>query len=209
MLNRLTDNYNKDINSNVGKLFKIVEDEINEIKEFFLNIKKARNIDEATGYILNLAGKNVNQLRLNENDDLYRQLIKTKMIANLSKGDIETLNEVASVLIGEGFKGIQETWNLPEYNEPAGLVVKMRNNIIGLPFDVIDRVAAGGIDVKWILELKQPVEDIFIGCFFTSGEEITVYPWSPKNVTSRGKVNVAMGNNAGFEGITVYPKKEV
>ncbi|WP_039237487.1 putative phage tail protein [Clostridium sp. K25] len=40
------------------------------------------------------------------------------------------------------------------------------------------------------------------------GEELTVYPWSPKNIESKGNVTVAIGNNTGFEDITIYPRKE-
>ncbi|WP_085829403.1 putative phage tail protein [Clostridium massiliodielmoense] len=40
------------------------------------------------------------------------------------------------------------------------------------------------------------------------GEEITVYPWSPKNIVSKANVTVAIGNNTGFEDITIYPRKE-
>lgn len=47
---------------------------------------------------------------------------------------------------------------------------------------------------------------LYIGACTTIGEEITVYPWSPKDITSRGKVNIAMGSNTGVESITVYPK---
>ncbi|RHW58461.1 DUF2313 domain-containing protein, partial [Clostridium botulinum] len=48
---------------------------------------------------------------------------------------------------------------------------------------------------------------IYIGACMTTGEEITVYPWMPKDITSKGKVNIAMGSNAGLETITTYPKE--
>ncbi|WP_206152098.1 YmfQ family protein [Clostridium cochlearium] len=48
-----------------------------------------------------------------------------------------------------------------------------------------------------------------IGATTLCGENITVYPWSPKDITSLGKVNVAMGSNTGLENITIYPKKEM
>ncbi|MCY6958879.1 putative phage tail protein [Clostridium brassicae] len=50
--------------------------------------------------------------------------------------------------------------------------------------------------------------NIYYVSVITSGEEITVYPWMPKDITSRGKVNIAMGGNIGVENITVYPRKE-
>ncbi|MBO0569940.1 putative phage tail protein [Clostridium botulinum] len=49
---------------------------------------------------------------------------------------------------------------------------------------------------------------IYYASAITSGEEITVYPWMPKDITSKGKVNIAMGSNTGVENITIYPRKE-
>nr|WP_263972968.1 YmfQ family protein [Clostridium botulinum] len=50
--------------------------------------------------------------------------------------------------------------------------------------------------------------NIYFASAITSGEEITVYPWMPKDIASNGKVNIAMGSNTGVENITVYPRKE-
>lgn len=41
-----------------------------------------------------------------------------------------------------------------------------------------------------------------------SGEEITVYPYSPKDIESKGKINIAMAQNTGVESVTTYPRKE-
>ncbi|WP_414836252.1 YmfQ family protein [Clostridium sporogenes] len=48
----------------------------------------------------------------------------------------------------------------------------------------------------------------YVGAATLCGEEIVVYPWSPKEIESKGKVNVAITNNTGVEKITLYPKKE-
>lgn len=40
------------------------------------------------------------------------------------------------------------------------------------------------------------------------GEEVTVYPWSPKELSSRGKVKLALGNNGGYETTVLYPKRK-
>lgn len=49
----------------------------------------------------------------------------------------------------------------------------------------------------------------YVGCSTLCGESITVLPWYPKDLLSKGKFNVAIGNHGGFENITLYPKKEV
>lgn len=50
--------------------------------------------------------------------------------------------------------------------------------------------------------------NVYIGACMTVGEEVTVYPWSPKDITSRGRADIAMGSNTGVESITIYPKRE-
>ncbi|RXM69438.1 putative phage tail protein [Clostridium tetani] len=42
----------------------------------------------------------------------------------------------------------------------------------------------------------------------TSGEEITVYPWTPKVIKSKGRFNMAIGSNTGIDTTTIYPRKE-
>lgn len=51
--------------------------------------------------------------------------------------------------------------------------------------------------------------NIYFGACTNTGEEVTVYPWSPRSIESKGKVNISIGSNVGIENITIYPKKEV
>jgi hypothetical protein len=152
LLDRLTDNYNKHTDSNIGKLFQIISGELEEVKKVFQDIKTYQDLDIAIGKTLDNIGKNVLEYRSTDNDELYRQLIKTKIIANLSQGDIETINEVAKVLVGDGFAGIKETWNDTNYDfEPAGLVIKLKTHDMLIPYDAIERVIAGGVRATWEL----------------------------------------------------------
>ncbi|MCT4593192.1 MAG: YmfQ family protein [Anaeromicrobium sp.] len=50
--------------------------------------------------------------------------------------------------------------------------------------------------------------DIYFATFMRTGEEITVYPWTPKDIESKGQINIAMASSTGSEDITIYPKKE-
>lgn len=209
VFNRLPDNYSREGQVNNEKFHQIIYGELAEIKQVFKDIKDYQDLDKAIGKTLENIGKNVLELRNTEDDELYRLFIKTKIMANLSKGDIETINEVATVLLGDGFRGVQETWDKPLYNnEPAGLVLKMRNQFKELPFNAIDRTIAGGVGLKWILELKQDPAELFIGMTTVSGEEISVYPYSVTEITSKGDVFVALGHNTSTEEINVYPKRE-
>ena len=211
VFNRLPDNYSREGQVNNEKLHKVIYGELEEIKKVFEDIKFSHDIDNATGKTLDLIGKNVLEYRgVGFDDELYRQYIKTKIIANLSQGDIETINEVARVLIGDSFQGIKETWNLERYNnEPAGLVLTMKNQAKILQTNAIDRAVAGGVGIKYVLELIQEGSEIYVGTVFASGENITVYPYSPKDIESSGKIYIATGSNAEVGTTTVYPRKEV
>lgn len=210
IFNRLPDNYSREGQVNNEKFHKVIYGEFEQVKQVFQDIKDYQDLDKATGRTLENIGNNVLELRNTEDDELYRTFIKTKIIANLSKGNIETINQVATVLLGKSFRGVTETWNKEKYNnEPAGLALVLRNHSKNLPFKAIDRTVAGGVGLRWILELKQGVPEIFIGMATISGEEITVYPYSPKELSSKGKVYIATGSNTGVENMTVYPRKEV
>ncbi len=207
VFNRLPDNYSREGQVNNEKLHKVIYGEIEEVKKVFEDIKSSQDIDSAVGKTLDNIGKNVLEYRNTDDDEWYRQLIKTKIIANLSQGDIETINEVARVLIGDSFQGIKETWNLERYNnEPAGLVLTMKNQAKILMTNAIDRAVAGGVGIKYVLELIQEGSEIYVGTVFVSGENIVVYPYSPKDIKSSGKVYLATGNNAEVDTTTVYPK---
>lgn len=207
LIERLTDNYSKDLESNVGKLFIIVGDELEELEELFSKIYDSRDIDKAEGRSLDRVGNNVQQLRWDTDDEFYRQLIKTKIIANLSIGDIETINEVANVLLGEGYKGVEETWNKSRYDfEPAGLEITITNLNRTIPFVAVERVTAAGVGLYWVLELKPDMDRVYIAAGLSIGEEITVYPWRVSGVESRGEVFIGTSFNQSVEDVTVYPK---
>ncbi|MCD3211831.1 DUF2313 domain-containing protein [Clostridium botulinum C/D] len=48
---------------------------------------------------------------------------------------------------------------------------------------------------------------IYFGGALTSGETVTVYPWSPKTIESKCKITIPIGNNTGIDTTTIYPKR--
>lgn len=50
--------------------------------------------------------------------------------------------------------------------------------------------------------------NLYYAGVLTSGEGITVYPWMPKDITSKGTFNLAIGSNTGIDATTIYPRKE-
>ncbi|BDR73618.1 phage protein [Clostridium tetani] len=50
--------------------------------------------------------------------------------------------------------------------------------------------------------------NLYYAGVLTSGETITVYPWTPKVIESKGRFNMAIGSNTGIDTTTIYPRKE-
>ena len=152
MLDKLIDAYNKNPNSNIGKLFKVFADELQLLRDTAEKVERWKDVDEAEGQVLQRIGRNVleSQGQISENE--YRQRIKTKRRADLSPGDRETLNEMMQVFFGDRFDSIAEAWELEEYdNEPAAIVIRFEDdeNVYMLPMQAIQRVAAAGVKIYW------------------------------------------------------------
>lgn len=146
VFDRLPDNYSGNNQTNNEKLHWVVFQEVAELRQVFSDIKHYQDMDNAWGKTLDHIGRNVLELRNTEDDDLYRQYIKTKIIANLSQGDIETINQVASFLIGDDYLGVKEVWDDENYNhEPAALAMNIKEEMNLLPEAPIGRVVAGGV----------------------------------------------------------------
>ena len=164
MLRRLTDNYNRGTAGNVAHLLNISASELEEIKEALETTALWRSIDEAEGLTLDRIGRNVDEPRGNKDDDLYRQYIKIKIISNLSAGRIETLYEVASVVVSPGeVVSIEEGWQWasdPLDWEPAAMLITVEaegEELHPLPFIPMDRVTAGGVQLHWDLQYLRHV----------------------------------------------------
>lgn len=232
MFDRLPERYRK---TNTEKIYKVLFSSYNEINSSIEGIKDSRDIDKAFGETLDKIGWNVGVFRKNEDDDLFRMLIKIGIVVNLSKGDIPTLNQVSKTLLGDNFIGIRETWNIGEYDkEPAGIVLEMIPGLQGMPNEIIVRATAGGVGVTFILAYKQVTPEIFIGTTTIDGdtttiipfiqkeanletkvsvafrgngsEEATIYPNHLYNLDGKGDIYIAIGHDLGFENTTIYPK---
>ena len=56
-----------------------------------------------------------------------------------------------------------------------------------------------------VQKIKSPVH---VGACITTGEEIAVYPWMPKEISTKGKINIAMTGIGNIDTTTIYPRKE-
>lgn len=142
---RLPERFRKPTNKD---LYYVLYGGFDEVEQGFLDVKDSRNINKATGETLDRMGANVGQFRQGEDDELYRQLIKVRIIANMSIGDIPTINLVMSTLVKDVYLGLQEVWNNGVYdNEPAAIILGLTKDFRRFPFEVVQAIKAAGVRI--------------------------------------------------------------
>ncbi|WP_312118194.1 hypothetical protein [Brevibacillus reuszeri] len=163
LLKKISDYFNKSINGNIGKLYRLGAECLEEVKMTFDTIQTYQDLDEAKGIALDRIVRDVLQQRGNLSDDEYRLMIKTMIRATLSSGDIETINEVAGILIGDPFTGIQEMWsvkNHPNAGEESALLLFLnrKDDMNILPFTALKRISSGGVAIYFYV--NEPVSEL-------------------------------------------------
>ena len=79
---------------------------------------------------------------------------------------------------------------------------------LGTVYEVIEEAKPAHLGYSMETRLRQGEKRVFISSALLAGEEITVYPWTARELISRGKVFIAAGYNTGIDNMTVYPKGE-
>ncbi|WP_010295848.1 YmfQ family protein [Clostridium senegalense] len=142
---------------------------------------------------------------INENIDIRR----AKVISRLqSKNKIINPQQMATVISNYTKAKIDIIEDVAPYVFEIDLV---SNN--GFPIDLkelykeIIRIKPSHLGVRYKLtSINQ--NKVFVASSIINGEEVTVYPWSPREIESRGKLNISLGHNSGVEDIVIYPRKE-
>lgn len=160
MLRRFADTYNKNPESNLGKLIGILHGELATLDETFSRIREWRSIDAAQGKTLDRIGTNVVQPRGAATDEVYRVLLKSKIARNLSKTDINTIIQVLAIALDCNYSDIriQEKFDDQQEPEPAAInlirVPTKRLNEVGMSPDqfarIIQKTVAAGVRVAQI-----------------------------------------------------------
>lgn len=157
-LDKLTDNYQKAKDSRVGKMFQLIFSELEAVKNTFHKIEEWQDIDKAQGVPLDDLAKRVREERGQKEDELFRDFIKMRIRLNRSAGEIETINEVGRVFLGDAYVGVEEVWYKSELDhEPAALLISFQQTDRPVNMLAIERIKGGGVKVYWQFVL-QPVE---------------------------------------------------
>jgi hypothetical protein len=148
MLRRLTDNYDKDPQSHIGKLMSILNVQLNDLLQTLETMELWRDIDLAQGPTLDGIGQNVAQPRGAASDSVYRVLIKSKIARNLSGGDINTVIRVIALAVNAEHSEIEihEKFMDPFDPEPAAI------SLLRLP---LSRLSESEIDLRQFARIIQ------------------------------------------------------
>lgn len=158
MRDRLPDNYNKNSDSGITKLIKLASEQSNNNEESYELMRASRDIDNAVGPYLDFIGSNLKLKRGSWNDEQYRQMLKIQIAANLSNGDIPTLNKIYKAYLGDSFRGIQEGWS-HALEEVAAIVIRLNERPIEVPPEL--NVRAGGVKIYYEIA-PQPDQLTFV-----------------------------------------------
>ena len=160
MLSRFADVFNKNPNSNIGKLIGILYGQMDELNTSLEKVREWRDIDNAQGTTLDRIGQNVIQPRGAATDEVYRVLLKSKIARNLSKTDINTIIRVLALALNCDYADIriQEKFNATIDPEPAALslirVPIKRLNEVGMSprqfAQIIQKTVAAGVKVAQV-----------------------------------------------------------
>ena len=149
---------------NTEKLYYAIFHDRGDLHRAIGQVEDSRDINKAYGQTLDNIGGNVGQLRQGEDDDLYRQLIKVRIIANLSLGNIPTINKVLSVLTKDVYLGLKEVWDKPEYqNEPSKIVIELGSTAKKFPFEIVEAIKSAGVRVLTEIHYKGKLDEIWAG----------------------------------------------
>ena len=205
MLKRITDNYSKDPDSNVGKLLNITAKEIEDLRGTLDKIDDYRDIDKAEGETLDRIGYNVQQWRGQATDPVYRILIKSRIARNLSDGSINTVIETLAITLDTKKEEIEvrELWDDPSAPEPAAIFISVptqRLNEIGFSLTqfgrLCNRIVAAGVKADVLLQ----------GTFQFSSDYDSVNTDSEKGFNEL--VNGEPGDIGGYFGAVYDPAKD-
>lgn len=175
-----------------------------EMEKALESVEDSRDLKKATGKSLDYLGANVGQFRQGEDDERYRLLIQTKIIANLSMGDIPTINHVLTTLIDDKYLGLVEGFK--EMREPASFLIDF-DGFTNQDLDIlISRVKAAGVAYR----TRRVYEtDVKFASASISGELVIISEPKPEDVETSYPTYVRAVNSTSHELIEIKNLEEV
>ncbi len=192
------------IETNIGKLFSVLAWGLDMAQEQAELVKQWDNLDNAKGAVLDRYGANFGVRRGGANDTFYRLVIKVKMIALLSGGDIDTVTQAAASLFNVEISDIElqeifpaKVWMFIE----ESMLDNERMESIELIAELMKRIIAAGVGMRIFLRTKRTArEDLYIGMAAIEGRNIEADLRPDPGRTSRMELDMV---STAFEDITI------
>ena len=178
---------------NTKDLYYVLYGGYGEIEKAFIDVMESRNIEKAYGKTLDNLGGNVGQFRQGEDDELYRRLIQVRIIANLSIGNIPTINTVMSALVKEIYLGLEEVWlDDDRGNEPSAIKLNLSEFSKSFPIDLIMSIKSAGVRVLFSV-YKEKHQNIYYAMTDQRKKTLTIYPNMAEDQKAILSINYGIG----------------
>lgn len=100
LMAELSDHWAKDPNSNNYKLAQILAEEMQKISDNIVFSEDQKKISKAEGYNLDMLGKDRSVVRVSDDDEFYRFLIRIRAMMSRSTGSNPNITEIISTALG-------------------------------------------------------------------------------------------------------------
>ncbi|MCC0647160.1 putative phage tail protein [Clostridioides sp. ZZV15-6598] len=133
-------------------------------------------------------------------------------------------SNIKAKMRGRGITTIEVIKAISEAYTNTNVDVEVFSNLFSFTLSFI----TNNCSYNTILELDKKIEEIkpahlehrfemilynenglYAGAVTNTGETVTIYPYTPKDITCFGEIILASGNNKSAERVILYPKQEV
>ncbi|HBF6777125.1 TPA: DUF2313 domain-containing protein [Clostridioides difficile] len=154
--------------------------------------------------------------------DYWENILSIKNRFDLSIEDRRS--NIKAKMRGKGTTTIEVIKAIGEAYTKTDVDVKVFSNLFSFTLSFI----TNNCSYNTILELDKKIEEIkpahlehkfemilfnqnnmFAGSTMNTGETVTIYPYSPTDITSFGELTINTGNDRSMEKVTLYPRQEV
>ena len=126
---------------NFNKVLKVASSTFNELNIVFSDLKSILNIANASSKQLDLIGSIVVESREGRNDDDYRSAIIVKILKNTSRGFVEDIVDILTVITNANKVVYSD-------NPPASYTIYTNGNVLPATLNkIIDKLSSAGVSV--------------------------------------------------------------
>jgi hypothetical protein len=166
--------------THIGKLFSLHADALRIVHEHADRVLLWDDIDNAQGRTLDRYGANFGVARQGAPDVFYRLLIKVKMLAQLSGGDIDTVLNASAELLGVPPAALElveifpaKIWIYVDRDRVSPDAVML----IDLVWAMVHRIVAAGVGIRLMLRVYATrTFDVFVHAGAITRPRVTVGP---------------------------------